>query len=70
MLERTQPHALLLTPGAMRDDEMVALVRACHRHRCEVFVMPRLHEVTQVSDDMDFLGDLPLIRLRRAAYRS
>ena len=70
VLERHQPHALLLTPGAMREDEAVALVRACHRHRCEVFVLPRLYEVTQVGDDMDFLGDLPLIRLRRAAYRS
>ena len=70
VLERHQPHALLLTQGAMREDETVTLVRACQKQRCEVFVLPRLHEVTQVNDDMDFLGDLPLIRLRRAAYRS
>ncbi len=70
VLERHQPHALLLTPGAMREDETVTLVRACQKHRCEVFVLPRLHEVTQVNDDMDFLGDLPLMRLRRSAYRS
>jgi exopolysaccharide biosynthesis polyprenyl glycosylphosphotransferase len=70
VLKRYEPHALLLTPGAMREDETVTLVRACQKHRCEVFVLPRLHEVTQVNDDMDFLGDLPLIRLRRAAYRS
>ena len=70
VLERYEPHALLLTPGAMREDETITLVRACQKHRCEVFVLPRLHQVTQVSDDMDFLGDLPLIRLRRAAYRS
>jgi exopolysaccharide biosynthesis polyprenyl glycosylphosphotransferase len=70
VLERHQPHALLLTPGAMGEDETVTLVRTCQKHRCEVFVLPRLHEVTQVNDDMDFLGDLPLIRLRRAAYRS
>jgi exopolysaccharide biosynthesis polyprenyl glycosylphosphotransferase len=70
VLELHQPHALLLTQGVMRDDEAVTLVRACRKHRCEVFVLPRLHEVTQVSDGMDFLGDLPLIRLRRAAYRT
>jgi exopolysaccharide biosynthesis polyprenyl glycosylphosphotransferase len=70
VLERHQPHALLLTQGVMREDEAVTLVRACHKHRCEVFVLPRLHEVTQVNDGMDFLGDLPLIRLRRAAYRT
>jgi exopolysaccharide biosynthesis polyprenyl glycosylphosphotransferase len=70
VLERHQPHALLLTPGVMREDEAVTLVRACQKYRCEVFVLPRLHEVTQVGHGMDFLGDLPLIRLRRAAYRT
>ena len=70
VLERYEPHALLLTPGAMREDETITLVRACQKHRCEVFVLPRLHQVTQVNEGMDFLGDLPLIRLRRAAYRT
>ena len=70
VLERHHPHALLLTPGVMREDEAVTLVRACQKYRCEVFVLPRLHEVTQVGHGMDFLGDLPLIRLRRAAYRT
>jgi exopolysaccharide biosynthesis polyprenyl glycosylphosphotransferase len=70
VLERHQPHALLLTQGAMREEEAVTLVRACQKHRCEVFMLPRLHEVTPVNDGMDYLGDLPLIRLRRAAYRT
>lgn len=70
VLERHQPHALLLTPGVMRDEETVTLVRACQKHRCEVFVLPRLHEVTQVAVGGDFLGDLPLIRLRRSVYRT
>jgi exopolysaccharide biosynthesis polyprenyl glycosylphosphotransferase len=70
VLEDVQPTALVVTEGSARDEELVDLVRACHGHRCEVFVLPRLHEVTHVGDDMDFLGDLPLIRLRRAAYRS
>ena len=70
VLEEVQPRALVLAEGSAQDDELVELVRACHRHRCEVFVLPRLHEITHVGDDMDFLGDLPLIRLRRAAYRS
>ena len=54
----------------MREDETITLVRACQKHRCEVFVLPRLHQVTQVNEGMDFLGDFPLIRLRRAAYRT
>jgi exopolysaccharide biosynthesis polyprenyl glycosylphosphotransferase len=35
-----------------------------------MFILPRLYQVTHVGDDMDALGDMPLIRLRRAAYRS
>lgn len=54
----------------MDEDELVTLVRACNRHRCEVFVLPRLHEVTNIGDGMDHVGDLPLIRLLRAPHRS
>jgi exopolysaccharide biosynthesis polyprenyl glycosylphosphotransferase len=67
VLDDVRPTALILTEGS---EELVKLVRACHRHRCEVFVLPRLYEVTHVGDDMEFLGDLPLLRLRRAASRS
>jgi len=33
-------------------------------------VLPRLHEITHVADGMDAIGDVPLVRLRRSAYRS
>jgi exopolysaccharide biosynthesis polyprenyl glycosylphosphotransferase len=70
VLDRYAPQALILAHGAMPDHELVALVRACHRQRCEVFVIPRLAELHHVSDDMEFVWDIPLVRLHRAAYRS
>ena len=63
-------HALIVAHGGMEETGIVCLVRKCQRHRCEVFVLPRLYEVTHVAREMDAIGDLPLIRLRRSAYRS
>jgi exopolysaccharide biosynthesis polyprenyl glycosylphosphotransferase len=63
-------HALIVAQGGMEETGLVPLVRKCQRHRCEVFVVPRLYEVTHVAREMDAIGDLPLIRLRRSAYRS
>lgn len=70
VLEETRARALIVASGEMSDADLVALVRNCQRKACEVFVLPRLHEVTHVAADMDAVGDLPLIRLRRSAYRS
>ena len=61
---------MIVAHGDITDAELVTMVRKCQRQQCEVFVLPRLYEVTHVADDMDAIGDLPLIRLRRSAYRS
>ncbi len=70
VLRDHEPRVLVIADGQMSEPELVRMVRACHRHHCELFVLPRLHEITHVGDDMDFVGHLPLVRLRRAAYRS
>jgi exopolysaccharide biosynthesis polyprenyl glycosylphosphotransferase len=70
VLESSAPQALVVAHGRVGEDELVRLVRACHRHRCEVFIVPRLYEVQHVDDGMDFVGDMPLVRLRRAAFRT
>ncbi|MBA8793248.1 exopolysaccharide biosynthesis polyprenyl glycosylphosphotransferase [Friedmanniella endophytica] len=70
ILERYSPRALIIARSQLSETELVAMIRGCHRYHCELFVLPRLYEVTQVGQDMDFLGDMPLVRLRRAAYRS
>ncbi|HEU5485254.1 MAG TPA: sugar transferase [Microlunatus sp.] len=70
ILVRTQARALIVAHGGLSEADLVRLVRNCQRQQCEVFVLPRLHEITHVAQDMDAVGDLPLIRLRRSAYRS
>lgn len=54
----------------MREHDMVGLIRTCDRMDSELFVVPRLYELHQVEGDMDSVWGVPLIRLRRAAYRS
>ncbi len=56
--------------GTMREAEMVDIIRTCDRLHCEIFVVPRLFELHHVTDDMDTAWGMPLIRLRRAAWRS
>ncbi len=70
VLVRSDAGALIVAHGGMNDADLVTLVRNCQRQQCEVFVLPRLHEVTHVASDMDAIGDLPLVRLRRSAYRT
>jgi exopolysaccharide biosynthesis polyprenyl glycosylphosphotransferase len=70
VLRTYEPRALIIAHTSMTENDLVAVIRACHRHHCEMFILPRLYQVTHVGDDMDALGDMPLIRLRRAAYRS
>ncbi|HEY6665722.1 MAG TPA: sugar transferase [Propionibacteriaceae bacterium] len=70
VLRSYEPRALIIAHTSMTESALISMIRACHRHHCEMFILPRLYQVTHVGDDMDALGDLPLIRLRRAAYRS
>jgi exopolysaccharide biosynthesis polyprenyl glycosylphosphotransferase len=56
--------------GSVRESEMVDIIRTCDRLRCEIFLIPRLFELHQVGADMDTVWGLPLVRLRRATYRS
>jgi len=63
-------HNIVVAFSLMKDSDMVSIVRACDRHRCELFVVPRLFELHQVDGRMDSVWGLPLVRLRRATHRS
>ncbi|SFE04329.1 exopolysaccharide biosynthesis polyprenyl glycosylphosphotransferase [Blastococcus tunisiensis] len=56
--------------SSVKEAQMVGLIRTCDRHECELFVVPRLYELHQVDGDMDTAWGMPLVRLRRAPYRS
>ena len=70
LLGQHNPHALIVSRGAVNETELVSLLRDCHRHRCEVFVVPRLSEIQHKSVDTEFVWGIPMVRLRRAAYRT
>ena len=49
---------------------LVDIVRACDRLGCEIFTVPRLHELRHLSRDMDELWGIPLVRAHRATWRT
>lgn len=56
--------------GSAREADMVSMIRTCDRLDCEIFFVPRLFELHAVSCDMEEVLGLPLVRLRRAAFRT
>ncbi len=52
------------------DAELVEVVRACDRLGCEIFCVPRFYELHHRSRDMDEVWGIPLVRARRATWRS
>jgi exopolysaccharide biosynthesis polyprenyl glycosylphosphotransferase len=70
LLRTRRIHNVVVAFSSMRESEMVHVIRTCDRYRCELFVVPRLFELHHVDDDMDTAWGLPLVRLRRATYRT
>jgi exopolysaccharide biosynthesis polyprenyl glycosylphosphotransferase len=70
VLVREDVRNVVVAFGSVREAQMVDIIRTCDRLRCEIFLVPRLFELHQVGDDMDTVWGLPLVRLRRATYRS
>ncbi|GAB3237264.1 hypothetical protein GCM10027586_15820 [Kineococcus gypseus] len=56
--------------GAMREAELVEVLRTCDRLRCEIIIVPRLYEVHPTTSDTDLLRGIPLVRVRRAPFRT
>ncbi|MEP6697234.1 MAG: sugar transferase [Pseudonocardiales bacterium] len=56
--------------GAMPESAVVGILRTCDRMKCEIFFVPRLYELHTVSGDMDLVWGIPLVRLRRAPFRT
>ena len=56
--------------GSAPESQMVDIIRTCDRLEVEIFFVPRLFELHHTSKEMDQVWGLPLVRLRRAAFRS
>ncbi|MGY2078788.1 sugar transferase [Modestobacter sp. SYSU DS0657] len=70
VLSRFGVHNVVVAFSSMKESQMVGLIRTCDRFRCELFVVPRLFELHHVDGDTDNAWGLPLVRLRRATYRT
>ena len=60
----------VLADGEFPDAALVDELRACLRQPCEIFVVPRLHELRYVHHAMEYIWDTPVMRLHRLAHRS
>ncbi|MEP6463249.1 MAG: sugar transferase [Frankiaceae bacterium] len=52
------------------DAEVVAAIRLCDRTDVEIYALPRLHQVQAIGGLVESLSGVPLVRLRRPAYRA
>ncbi|MBK5305561.1 MAG: sugar transferase [Frankiaceae bacterium] len=56
--------------ASVAESQMVEIIRTCDRLDAEIFFVPRLFELHNTTSDMDQVWGLPLVRLRRAAFRT
>jgi exopolysaccharide biosynthesis polyprenyl glycosylphosphotransferase len=61
---------VIVTFGSLRESQIVPLLRACDRLVCEILFVPRLFEVHTVTRDTEVLWGMPVVRLRRAPFRT
>jgi len=62
---------VIIAFGAERESAMIDVLRTCDRLKCEIFLVPRLFEMHSTHGQHgDEVWGMPLIRMRRAAYRS
>ncbi|MGY1684745.1 sugar transferase [Geodermatophilus sp. SYSU D00867] len=61
---------VIVAYGGVDEDELVDILRTCDRLDVDVFVVPRLFELHDVNRYTDEIWGIPLVRRRRAVYRS
>jgi exopolysaccharide biosynthesis polyprenyl glycosylphosphotransferase len=61
---------VIIAFGYQRESDLVEVLRTCDRLNCEIFYVPRLFELNAGSPDLDNVGGIPLVRIRRPAFRS
>ncbi len=53
-----------------RESVIVDVLRTCDRMACEIFLVPRFYELHGAGRDHELVWGVPMVRLRRAAYRT
>lgn len=70
LLQSGENQIVVVAFSSMKESAIVDIIRTCDRYRCELFIVPRLFELHQVDTAMETVWGFPLVRLRRATYRS
>jgi exopolysaccharide biosynthesis polyprenyl glycosylphosphotransferase len=70
VIRRHEVQNVIVAFGCLRESTAVDVLRECDRLACEIFFVPRLYEMHAVDSDMELAWDIPLVRLRRAAFRT
>jgi exopolysaccharide biosynthesis polyprenyl glycosylphosphotransferase len=63
-------HNVIVAFGSAPESQMVDVIRTCDRLEAEIFFVPRLFELASGNRDTDQVWGVPLVRMRRAAFRS
>lgn len=70
-IAESQAGVVIVAFMSVREASLVSVIRQCDRMRTEILCVPRLFELS--SDEglqMDRIGSIPLLRLRRRAHRT
>ena len=70
VIRRHAVRDVIVAYGGAKEEELVDILRTCDRLDVEVFVVPRLFELHNANRYTDEIWGVPLIRVRRAVYRS
>jgi exopolysaccharide biosynthesis polyprenyl glycosylphosphotransferase len=70
VLQEQDIRCVVVAFGSDPESDIVDILRTCDRYSCEIFFVPRLYEMQVCGHDVDHVWSLPLVRLRRAAFRS
>ncbi|MDO9454933.1 sugar transferase [Nocardioides sp.] len=69
-IQRLGVSEIIVAWGRTQDSSLIEIMRECDRLHCEIFAVPRFFELQHRSRDMDELWGIPLVRFRRATWRS
>ncbi len=61
---------IIVAFGSAREASVVDVLRTCDRLDVEILFVPRFYEVHSTARDMELVWGIPLVRMRRAPFRS
>lgn len=66
VVAQKKAHTLIVAFGGFSDEELVESLREPELASCDIFIVPRLHEVYRLAGNNDHVGAIPVFRLRQA----